>query len=49
MVHYCQDTGVYWCEAHNSAGRARSANATLEVAGEARLCLDNNNNMLVLR
>jgi len=28
-----QDGGVYWCEAVNAIGRARSMNATLDVAG----------------
>jgi len=27
-----QDSGIYWCEAANSVGKARSRNATLEVA-----------------
>ena len=29
-----QDSGVYFCEARNGAGKARSRNATLKVAGE---------------
>ena len=28
-----QDSGVYFCEAQNRAGKARSRNATLKVAG----------------
>ena len=28
-----QDSGVYFCEARNGAGKARSRNATLKVAG----------------
>ncbi|GIY92247.1 roundabout homolog 2 [Caerostris extrusa] len=29
-----QDTGTYWCLATNELGKARSRNATLEVAGK---------------
>ena len=32
-----QDTGVYWCEAENSAGKMRSRNANLEVAGTNKI------------
>lgn len=28
------DGGVYWCEASNGLGKARSRNATLTVAGK---------------
>ncbi|GFU30687.1 roundabout homolog 2 [Nephila pilipes] len=31
-----QDTGTYWCLATNEIGKARSRNATLEVAGQSR-------------
>ena len=34
-----QDSGVYFCEARNGAGKARSRNATLKVAGEIILDL----------
>ena len=34
-----QDSGVYFCEARNGAGKARSRNATLKVAGEMILDL----------
>lgn len=33
------DAGVYWCEATNPYGTARSRNATLHVAGELRVKL----------
>ena len=33
FVWVLQDSGIYWCEAANSVGKARSRNATLEVAG----------------
>ncbi|GFQ70715.1 roundabout homolog 2 [Trichonephila clavata] len=32
-----QDTGTYWCLATNEIGKAKSRNATLEVAGEGQL------------
>ena len=32
-----QDGGIYWCEATNKIGTARSRNATLEVAGR-KIC-----------
>lgn len=34
------DGGVYWCEATNSLGKARSRNATLTVAGELLFIFD---------
>lgn len=30
------DAGVYWCEASNALGKARSRNATLTVAGRSK-------------
>ena len=33
LLLFLQDSGIYWCEAANSVGKARSRNATLEVAG----------------
>lgn len=32
------DSGVYWCEAANGLGKARSRNATLTVAGKSIVC-----------
>merc|ERR1719402_898045 len=34
-----QDSGIYWCEAANSVGKARSRNATLEVADVSDPCI----------
>ena len=34
-LKYLKDGGVYWCEAVNDVGRARSRNATLDVAGNS--------------
>ena len=33
------DGGIYWCEASNKVGSARSKNATLEVAGNSTIIL----------
>ena len=41
------DGGVYWCEATNKVGSAKSKNATLEVAGkQTQYFLDNAPNYL---
>lgn len=31
------DAGIYWCEASNALGKARSRNATLTVAGKSHI------------
>ena len=44
-----QDSGVYFCEARNGAGKARSRNATLKVAGEIILDLTTVMMMVVMK
>ncbi|RWS13373.1 Roundabout-like protein 1 [Dinothrombium tinctorium] len=45
-VIHNKDTGVYWCVARNEIGKARSRNASLDIAGE---CNDRSNSSYSLR